>query len=63
MNSPDYRMQEEAEHERMDVELAIVRRIGSGMTTLEDATYIAASFGLTNVVYKEAQHEQIKSNG
>ena len=49
----DDRQLQEAEQERMMYELAIVQRIERGLATVEDARYVARSFGLT----KEAKRE------
>jgi hypothetical protein len=59
MNSPDYGMQQQAEQERMAYELSLCARIGCGMTTRDDAEYVAASFGLLNEFHKEHQHEPV----
>ena len=49
----DQRQLQEAEQERMMYELAIVQRIERGLATVEDARYVAASFGLTTIKEKQ----------
>ena len=46
----------ELRQEQVLFELAIVQRIERGLATVEDARYVAASFGLTTTINKEKQH-------
>jgi hypothetical protein len=41
--------QQELENERMMFELAIVQRMERGLSTTDDAQYVARSFGLTTL--------------
>ena len=47
--------QKELENEQIMERLAIVQRIERGLATVEDARYVARSFGLT----KEVKREQV----
>ena len=45
-NSPDYRQQEELEHERETVLLLVLSRVGQGEATMTDALYLSKELGL-----------------
>ena len=60
MNEQDERAQEECEQERMTVEMEILHRIARGTTTLDDALYVAVSFGLTKEFKQENEYEMGK---
>jgi len=51
----DYRMEEES-LERMAHEFDIIKRIESGMSTVDDAEYVSVSFGLTK--HKEGESNE-----
>jgi hypothetical protein len=48
--------QQELENERMMVELAIVQRMERGLSTSDDAYYVARSFGLTTERNRDGNH-------
>ena len=58
---PDYRMQQEAEEERMAHSIAVLRRIAKGMGTRADARFLAGELGLTHQ-YMEKDHAENRRN-
>ena len=59
MNSPDFRMQQELEEERMMRSLKVLRRVDRGMATHDDVMFLASELGLTTEFQQEKQNEMV----